>query len=123
MEHSIVHVELASNDPKDAAKFYADVFGWKTEEVPQMDYVTCSIGPQLGGGFPRVDNQMFKPGDVIVYISTDNIEATLTRIESLGGKTLQPKTEIPGMGWFALFSDPTGNRLGLFAGMGQQPSS
>jgi predicted enzyme related to lactoylglutathione lyase len=27
-----------------------------------------------------------------------------------------PKTEIPGMGWYAIFSDPTGNRIGLFTG-------
>jgi ferritin-like metal-binding protein YciE len=28
---------------------------------------------------------------------------------------LLPKTEIPGMGWYAIFADPTGNRLGLFS--------
>ena len=29
-----------------------------------------------------------------------------------------PKTEIPGQGWFAIFSDPTGNRLALYTAAG-----
>jgi len=38
--HPIVHIELAAEDPKASAKFYADVFGWKTEEMPEMNYIT-----------------------------------------------------------------------------------
>jgi predicted enzyme related to lactoylglutathione lyase len=34
--------------------------------------------------------------------------------EALGGKILTPRSEIPGMGWYGLFSDPTGNLVGLF---------
>jgi predicted enzyme related to lactoylglutathione lyase len=31
-----------------------------------------------------------------------------------------PKQEIPAIGWFAFFADPTGNRIGLFKGMGER---
>jgi hypothetical protein len=54
---------------------------------------------------------------VVVYIGTDDIEASLAKVEKLGGKTVTPKSEIPGMGWFALFTDPSGNLVGLFAGI------
>jgi predicted enzyme related to lactoylglutathione lyase len=118
--HPIVHVEFAASDPKAAGKFYGDLFGWKIEVDPQFDYVTFATEPGPGGGFPRVDGEMYKPGDVLVYVATDDIEATLARAGSLGGKTLVPKTEIPGTGWFAVFADPTGNRVGLFTGMGGQ---
>jgi len=32
----------------------------------------------------------------------------------LGGKILRSKTEIPGIGWFGIFKDPTGNSIALF---------
>lgn len=115
-KHSFVHVEFAAKDPKAAAEFYKALFGWKIEEMPDMDYVMFDAEPAPGGGFSRVDGEMYKPGDVVVYVSTDDIEASLAKVEELGGKTLLPKTEIPGMGWFAFFSDPTGNRVGLYTG-------
>jgi predicted enzyme related to lactoylglutathione lyase len=34
-----------------------------------------------------------------------------------------PKTEIPGTGWFAIFSDPTGVTLALYTGMANQGQS
>jgi len=36
--NSVVHFELGSDDPKRAQKFYSEAFGWKVNEVPQMDY-------------------------------------------------------------------------------------
>jgi len=58
----------------------------------------------------------------VVYIGTGDINATLAEIEKHGGKTISPKTEIPGMGWFALFSDPGGNLVGIYTGMQAQYS-
>ncbi len=113
-DHPIVHIEFAASDLSAAAKFYSGLFGWKTEHMPEMNYVTYEAPPGPGGGFSPVDGNMYKPGDVVVYVQTDDIDATLAKAESLGGSTVQPKTEIPGFGWFALFRDPTGNRIGLY---------
>ena len=41
-------------------------------------------------------------------------------VQSRLAKTLTPKTEIPGEGWFAMFADPSGNRIGVFSGMNAQ---
>jgi predicted enzyme related to lactoylglutathione lyase len=38
----------------------------------------------------------------------------LDRVESLGGKTAVPVTEIPEVVTFAQFADPDGNLVGLF---------
>ena len=59
------------------------------------------------------------PGDVLIYIGTDDIEASLAKIQALGGKVVAPKTEIPQTGWFAIFTDPTGNKIGLYTAMHQ----
>ena len=116
-QHPIVHIEFSAQDPKAAAEFYAQLFGWKMEAMPEMDYFTFDEDPGIGGGFPRVDRDTIKAGDVVVYVATDDIESSLTKVEALGGKILLPRTEIPGVGWFAFFSDPTGNRVGLYTGM------
>ena len=59
---------------------------------------------------------------MFVYVATDDIDATLDKAESLGGKTVIPKTEIPNVGWFGFFTDPTGNMVGLFTGQSRARS-
>ena len=115
---SIVHIEIASSDPKTAGEFYKNLFGWNIEVDQRFDYVQFTPPEGVAGAFPQADADMYKPGDVIVYVGTDNIEAAQQKVEALGGKVLVPKTEIPGMGWFAIIADPTGARMGLYTGGG-----
>ena len=118
--HSIVHVEIPAFDPGKAGTFYADLFNWKIQVDQSFDYHMFQPDPGPGGGFVKVGEQPpYKPGEVLIYVSTDDINATLAKAESLGAKTLVPKTEIPQTGWFAFFSDPTGNRIGLFTAINQ----
>jgi uncharacterized protein len=123
-KHSIVHVEFPASDPKESAKFYSDLFGWKTEgsQVGGGEYWGFTPDAQPGGGFNPVGESgpwPVEPGDVFVYISTDDIDATLAKAESLGAKTVTTKTEIPGIGWWGMFSDPTGNKIGVFTATAQ----
>jgi hypothetical protein len=46
-------------------------------------------------------------------VQTDDVAASLIRLEELGGKTLVPPIAIPG-GTFAWFADPEGNTVGLW---------
>lgn len=55
-----------------------------------------------------------RTGELLVYVGSDDIDGDLRKAEQLGGKILVPKTEIPNTGWFGVFEDPAGNRLGLF---------
>lgn len=115
-KRNVVHVEIPSANVESAGKFYESLFGWKLQHMPEMNYTMWEAGDGTGGGFPEVsaDNPA---GQVLVYIDSDDIEADLKNVEKLGGKTVQPKTEIPGMGWFGIFRDPTGNVLALYTGM------
>jgi len=116
--HEIVHIEFSANDPKGLGKFYTDLFGWKTEYAEDMDYVMFDGGDGPGGGFPKA-GENFKTGTVMVYVSTDDVDASLSKAESLGAKILTPKTEIPMTGWFGIFADPTGNEVGVFQALPQ----
>ncbi len=117
-KRSIVHLEIPAADRNAAARFYSDLFGWDTHDVPEMSYTTFESG-NLGGGFPTV-GEMAQVGEVLFYIASDDIEADLRQIEGKGGKAAMPKTEIPNMGWFAIFTDPTGNKVGLYTAMQPQ---
>jgi hypothetical protein len=112
--HPFVHIELSANDRESAGEFYSKVFGWKIHQIPEMNYATFTTGEgdSVGGGLNPVGEQT-SAGTVTVYINTDDIIATMATIEANGGKILYPKTEIPTVGWFALFSDPTGNQMAL----------
>ena len=115
-KRNVVHVEIPAANVEGAGKFYEALFGWKLQHMPEMNYTMWEAGDGSGGGFPAVsaDNPV---GQVLVYIASDDIEADLKNVEKLGGKALHHKTEIPGMGWFGIFQDPTGNVLALYTSM------
>lgn len=115
--HPIVHIEIPANDPSEAAKFYADLFGWQSQHSAELNYTVFTAEGGPGGGFPAVDGDSVQPDKVLISVATDDIDATLARVESLGGSTVVPKTEIPSVGWFGVFVDPTGNRIGLYTGL------
>jgi predicted enzyme related to lactoylglutathione lyase len=111
--HSIVHVELSTNDFKGAEKFYTELFGWQVHQVPEMNYATFMTGEGPAGGFSKVGEGV-PAGQTVVYVQTDDIDASLAKAQELGGTILITKMEIPQTGWMGMFQDPTGNRVGLF---------
>jgi predicted enzyme related to lactoylglutathione lyase len=115
-KRNVVHVEIPAANVEAAGKFYADLFGWKLQAMPEMKYTMWEAGDGTGGGFPEVSDE-FPAGQVLVYIASDDIDADLKNVKKLGGKVLREKTEIPGMGWFGIFQDPTGNVLAVYTSM------
>ncbi len=116
--HSVVHVEISADNPQAAGKFYADLFGWPVETDSQYNYTMFKTPAGLDGGFAQT-NHPHSPtvaGDVVMYISTDNIDESLARAQELGAKIHQAKYHIPGVGHLAIITDPTGNKIGLLQG-------
>jgi predicted enzyme related to lactoylglutathione lyase len=60
-----------------------------------------------------------KPSDqgVLISLQCEDMETSLVLVEQNGGKILIPKTkiEVDGKGYFAVFIDSEGNRVGLYA--------
>jgi len=115
-KRNIVHIEIPAADAAKAGKFYQDLFGWKIETDPVMNYTMWEPLQGPGGGFSPL-NESVKPGDVLIYVDSADIDADLLQIKALGGEIITPKTEIPQVGWFALFKDPTGNTLALYTSL------
>jgi hypothetical protein len=108
-KRNIVHVEIPTRNHEESIKFYKELFGWKTEYFPDMHYTTWEADEHPGGGFSDS-----KPGEVLVHINSDNIEADLKKAKSLGATIVREKTEIPNIGWWGVFKDPTGNMIALY---------
>jgi predicted enzyme related to lactoylglutathione lyase len=116
-KRNVVHVEIPAANVEAAGKFYQNLFGWKIQPMPEMNYTMWEAGAgDEYGGFPQVSEDN-PAGQVLVYIASDDIEADLKKVEKLGGKVLHQKTEIPGTGWFGIFKDPTGNVLAVYTSM------
>jgi hypothetical protein len=114
-----VHVELHSADPAKSKRFYGDVFGWKFEEIPAMNYTTWRAPNEPGGGIMQTMDG--RPPQVLNYIMSESVDDTLRDILEAGGLVLQPKMEIPGQGWWALFQEPGGTMMAIYQGLRHAP--
>lgn len=108
----IVYFDIAGPDQKKLQSFYADTFGWEIDNHGQ-------ISPDSTGGTPGLIRN--DPPEKILYLGVADIVETLTKIEAAGGKVHLPRTVVPGVVTFALFTDPAGNRMGL-AEFGSYPA-
>jgi hypothetical protein len=109
--HSIVHWEIQSQNPAKLHEFYASALGWKIDANNPMNYGMVASRGRGGidggiGGSPA-------PGSrVTVYAAVPSIPTVLERIQSLGGTTIMPRTDV-GPVIMALYHDPEGNLMGL----------
>ena len=110
MAHGVVHWEIGGRNLDSLTSFYRELFGWEPADFDE-DYRLVSPAEGIGGGLMRCRADV--PPYVTIYVSVDDLDATLGRVKDLGGDTLVPPTPIPGVGAFALFQDPEGNTIGI----------
>lgn len=114
------HFEIVANDPEKASAFYGELFGWEIKATPMGDgstyHMISATEGSIGGGIMKAEGGMQPgPGGFVPYLLSEDIEATLAKAGELGAKTVAPKTQIPGIGYYAVFADPDGNLVGLFS--------
>jgi predicted enzyme related to lactoylglutathione lyase len=111
MPNPVVHFEVLGKDGKKSQEFYTDLFGWHLDANNPMSYgIVDTRDEGINGGIAASDG----PPRVTFYVRVDDINAYLKKAESLGGKTVMPRTEgIPDAVTLALFSDLDGLTIGL----------
>lgn len=112
MRNPVVHFEVVGPDGPALERFYAELFGWGVSSMPEMQYATVDTraGTGINGGIGTSPDGSAR---VTFYVGVADPQATLDRADSLGGSTLMPVTEIPGIVTLAMFADPQGNLTGL----------
>ena len=113
MANPFVHVELATTDVAKAKKFYGELFAWKLEDIPGMEYTLINVGGGTGGGMMKTV-QPDSPSNWMAYVAVDDAAVATEKARTLGAKICKEVTEIPGVGWFSVITDPTGATLALW---------
>ena len=118
MHNLISIVEIPVTDFPRAVTFYQNVLGLAIEEM-EMDGVKMGVLPNDEGTVNVVlaKGNDYKPasGGAVLYLNAGkDLQPTLDKVGKNGGQVIVPKTQIsPEMGYFALFIDTEGNKLGL----------
>jgi uncharacterized protein len=119
---SVVHFEIPADDVARAKEFYRSVFDWQLQDMPEMNYTIVrttdvdenqmpTTAGAINGGLMQRSQETPTP---VLTIDVESIDQALKQVQASGGRTVRARTEIPGMGAYAYFTDPEGNTLGLW---------
>lgn len=116
MGNPVVHFELMSKDPARVSDFYAGLFGWKIQNMPEINYRMVDTGGNGGinGGILKPEREGPWPGNLLFYIAVDDLGEYRRKIVKAGGRIHVEEQEVPGMGSLSLFTDPEGRMMGLW---------
>ena len=112
----ISYLDFSADDPDRAVNFYSKVFGWQINKWDgPKEYWEIKTGessePGIDGGLSKRE----RIGEwTTPFIDISSIDNYISKIESNGGKIIQPKTPIPSIGYMLLFKDTESNTIGLF---------
>jgi predicted enzyme related to lactoylglutathione lyase len=112
--------EIPVSDFDRAKKFYESIFDYQIPDSLMgptrmgfflYDFKSGKIGGAICHGNGYTPSQQ---GSLIYLTADPDLQIILGRIESAGGKILQPKTQVtPEIGNIAIFLDSEGNRVAL----------
>ena len=118
MSKFISFFEIPAADFNRAIDFYQTVFNIT---LPVMDCDTEKMaffneGEKCVGAISWAKDFLPSLNGVLIHFNCDDLEKTLSVIQSKGGIVVIPKTKIEAedRGYFAVFTDSEGNRIGLY---------
>lgn len=109
----INYVEFPSRDMAATKRFFEQAFGWVFEDFGP-DYAAFS-DQGLDGGFYRSDMAArTDTGSALIVLYSEDLECSLGKVESAGGKVIKPVFSFPGGRRFH-FAEPGGNELAVWS--------
>lgn len=118
MKSFISLFEIPATDISRAVNFYQAILGINIEkmEMPGMEMgIFPYEGQMVTGVIMKGEGYEPSANGVAIYLNGgDNLQHILDKVEKNGGKVIVPKTaHADESGFFALFLDTEGNKLGL----------
>jgi predicted enzyme related to lactoylglutathione lyase len=111
--------DLMSTDPETSRNYYNQLLGWTSEprekESGSAYQYIVSAGKRIGG-IARLDESHQLQSHWMSYLAVESVDAVAHSMPDLGGRVGLPPTDLPGIGRFAICSDPTGARFSPFTG-------
>jgi len=115
----VVHFEMHSPDAERALDFYATTFGWKvTKWDGPMEYWLLQAGDgEACGSHGGIDGGLLRSMDgqprTVNTIAVESLDQMLEQVTAHGGQVAHPKMAVPGVGYLAYCTDPTGGLFGM----------
>ena len=111
-----VWYEYMGDDRRTAAEFYTNVVGWSAKDagMASFPYEVLSTGDHMVAGMmdiPADAKAMGARPSWMGYIWVEDVDAALPKLVAAGGKVFKEPADIPGVGRFAVVSDPYWRRL------------
>jgi predicted enzyme related to lactoylglutathione lyase len=103
--------ELMTTDTKKAGDFYSGLFGWgkDVQNFGPMEYTMFTNEGRPTSGMLQITPEMGPiPPNWLVYFAVDDCDATVQKASELGANVMKPADDIPGIGRFAILTDPQG---------------
>ncbi len=118
MKNLINWFEIPASDFDRALNFYKSILQIEISELAMFGSrmgMFPSDGQNVSGAIVQGEDYSPSTSGILVYLNGgDDLQVVLTRIESINGTIIMPKTQIsPDMGYFALFLDSEGNKIAL----------
>ena len=122
----VVWRDLVTPNPKLAAQFYKDVFGWTSSQVGTEDnpyWIFKSSGKPVGGMYLMTDAKKDAGGEWVPYFSVSSLNDLIARSKSAGGNVIVKQTELAGRGSVALLTDPQNAYFAIIKSLNGDPST
>jgi predicted enzyme related to lactoylglutathione lyase len=103
--------ELVTTDTERAKAFFTQLFGWDshTSEMINITYTAFMIGETPVAGMYKVSEEMGAvPSHWLPYFAVEDCDKSFVKAQELGATVIQPPTDIPRTGRFAVLLDPQG---------------
>lgn len=103
--------ELTVPDVARAKAFYGEVVGWAAEDMADYGYsVWKTEGVGVAGLMAPTEEMKAAgvPPNWFGYVHAGDVDATAAKAVALGGKVERAPQDVPGVGRFAIISDPHG---------------
>lgn len=118
MNSYVAIFEIPATDISRATTFYQNVLGINVQEYefPGMQMGLFPTENQMNVGvLLKAEDYVPASNGITLYFNAGNdLQITLDKVEPNGGQVISPKTpHADGVGFFALFIDTEGNRIGL----------
>ncbi len=107
----MVWFDLTVEDAEAVSDFYVQVVGWEKQPLSMGDYADymMSAGEEGVSGVCHARGvNAYLPPQWLLYVMVENLDASLERCQSLGGKIIGEKRKMGEQGHYCLIQDPAG---------------
>lgn len=114
------YFDLTVRNLSHAKTFFEKVLGWRFEKFPMpYEYYRIQAGPDgehgIDGGIGSVSDAPLSGGNPMtqVTVPVPSLDEVMALVQRNGGRVVEPKTAIPGIGWYATCAEPGGLMFGI----------